>query len=297
MVLIKSLYYNIVAILGKFSILFAIASCAEGLENIDGHSNHKRPIVVTTIKPLAIIAKAALGDHAKVEFLMNSNQSAHDFTLSISDIQKLNHARAVIMLSDQHEPSIAKSIVNLKSVSIIKILGLPAIHNQRKAPKDGKLDFSDPHVWLDPNKANKIANAIQTEFGLVPTDIITSEHIARLAASLDVVKDRTYLTHHDMLGHFTEAFDLAPGLTLRDSGGKPKGARSQYKLREKANDIKASCLFVDQYYFGQDAILTAVAINVSTKNLDSLGIGVPLSNNGYAYFIDDFVSQFKACFD
>ena len=42
----------------------------------DGQTS--RPLVVATIKPLAIIAKSALGESADVEYLQASNQSPHD---------------------------------------------------------------------------------------------------------------------------------------------------------------------------------------------------------------------------
>ena len=37
-------------------------------------------LVITSIKPLALIAQAALGETAKVEFLQSATQSAHDLT-------------------------------------------------------------------------------------------------------------------------------------------------------------------------------------------------------------------------
>ena len=37
-------------------------------------------LVITSIKPLALIAQAALGNSMNVEFLQSANQSAHDLT-------------------------------------------------------------------------------------------------------------------------------------------------------------------------------------------------------------------------
>ena len=63
-----------------------------------------RPLVVTTTKPLAIIAKAALGKHAKIEFLQSAKQSAHDIVLSVGSLEKIHRAELVIFIGDQMEP-------------------------------------------------------------------------------------------------------------------------------------------------------------------------------------------------
>ena len=72
-----------------------------------------RPLVVTTTKPLAIIAKAALGKHAKIEFLQSAKQSAHDIVLSVGALEKMHRAELVIFIGDQMEPGIAKVINGL----------------------------------------------------------------------------------------------------------------------------------------------------------------------------------------
>ncbi len=77
-------------ILGLLALLASIAWAQD--------SQTVKPRVVTTIKPLAIIAKSALGDSAVVEYLQPNNQSAHDLSLPVSALMKLDRADLVLLI-------------------------------------------------------------------------------------------------------------------------------------------------------------------------------------------------------
>jgi len=69
--------------------------------------------VVASIKPLALIAKAALGSRVNVTFLKGINQSPHSGSLSVSVLQAMNEADMILYLGDEFEPQIGKAIKNL----------------------------------------------------------------------------------------------------------------------------------------------------------------------------------------
>ena len=254
------------------------------------------PLVVTTTKPLAIIAKAALGKHAKIEFLQSAKQSAHDFVLSVGSLEKIHRAELVIFIGDQMEPGIAKALKGLPEGKFIKVLDLDLDFVELKDNQRGNHLSLDPHVWLNPYNANTIARAIQGVFGFSQQDIITEIQILAIEENLASVMELSYISHHDMLGHFIKAFKVSKGRSLREANGARKGAKSQYVLRKFAKENDVKCVFVEPQYGDKDAFVVASSLDLPLRTLDAQGANQQLSETGYAEFIQTFTAQFKACF-
>ncbi|MDB9843886.1 zinc ABC transporter substrate-binding protein, partial [Porticoccaceae bacterium] len=100
----KKIQYNISALLLLAIILMVPAvSQAAGEEKAETKSKNStfiltvaKPLIVTTIKPLAIIAKSAVGDAADVTYLLPANQAPHNFSLPVSALNKIAQADLVI---------------------------------------------------------------------------------------------------------------------------------------------------------------------------------------------------------
>ena len=158
-------------------------------------------LVITSIKPLALIAQAALGNSMNVEFLQSASQSAHDLTLTASALDKIHRASLILLVGDQFEPRIAKVVQDIPGKALLQVLDLFRV--------DVKVDvydqIVDPHVWLNPYSANVIGHAIQAEFGVPQRDIISDSQIEELKKVLESVATLDYISHHAVLGHFARA--------------------------------------------------------------------------------------------
>ena len=304
MSIVKKIQHNtllLITILG----LFVTASSALAQVNPQAP---QAPLIITTIKPLAIIAKAAVADKAQVEFLQSAAQSAHEVSLPVSAMKKIEQADLIIWIGDGFEARIGKSMAlvpEAKRITVMDLDLLPARLEEEKL-KDEKhhtdddhhnhLGF-DPHIWLNPANANILASIIQQRLGLPVSPIISDALVQQLKSELSPVKNKNYLTHHDAFGHFKTAFDLAEGPSVRDANGASQGARSQYELRKNAQVISASCIFVEPQYADKDARIIARELNLPLTVLDPQGFDQPLGAEGYSQFMIGMVAQFKACFD
>jgi zinc transport system substrate-binding protein len=294
-------------------LLFASAVPILADNSTDAKTAVQKPLIITTIKPLAIIAKSAVGENAKVEYLQSAAQSAHEVTLPVSAMIKVEQAELVIWIGEGFEGRIGKSMALLpesRRITVMDLELLPAeskdeqesdISSQADKAKDSHdhhdhLQF-DPHIWLNPTNGNILANSIQLRLGLPQSAIISPELIGQLKAELEPVKDKNYLTHHDAFAHFATAFDLSRGLSIRDASGASQGARSQYQLRQKTKELNASCIFIEPQYADKDAKIIAKQLQLPLKTLDSQGFDQPLSADGYSAFMFGLVAQFKACFE
>ena len=276
-----------------------------------------RPLIITTIKPLAIIAQSAVGDQARVEYLQSAVQSAHALSLPVSALKKIDQADLIIWIGEIFESRVAKPMASVPSDKLITTIELPMtapndVVNPQVAGNLQEADDSgdhshlshnhnhlseDPHIWLNPQNANLIAAEIQRRLNLPLKEIISAEQIANLTAELAPLRDKQFLVHHDALGHFTSTFKLQPGFSIRDASGASQGVRSQYRLRQEAKAAAASCVFVEPQYADRDAKIIADELSLPVALIDIQGLYQALNGNAYASFMQTLASQVKSCFD
>lgn len=291
-VYIKKLFFNAVGLIALWLPLLSSAVSAEKATVSIRNDVVPQLLVITSIKPLALIAQAALGNSINVEFLQSANQSAHDLTLTASALDKIHRASLIVLVGDQFEPHVAKVVQDIPGKALLQALDLFTF--------DGEVDVYqqrvDPHVWLNPYSANVIGHAIQVALGVPQRDIISDSEIEVLKKTLEPVGTLGYISHHAALGHFAYAFNVSAGMPIRDSNGGHKGARSQFLLRKAAYDGGAQCVFVEPQYADKDALVIAGELNLPLRTIDPQGIDAPLTENGYAQFVQSLVVQFQACF-
>ena len=250
--------------------------------------------VVASIKPLALIAKAALGSRVNVTYLKGINQSPHSGSLSVSVLQAMNEADMILYLGDEFEPQIGKAIKNLGIPSVVDATAVIASAQSYSASVDKR---NDAHVWLSPQNANLVGNALQMSGGEKPKKVITDAQLASFQQQLQPLSDQVYITHHDMMGYFAEAFGLDFGIALRDAGGKVQGAKSQHQLRILGRQQAARCVFVEPQYKHKDAQVLASALDLPLREIDPMAGEQELTANGYYHFLVTFIGQFTACFE
>jgi zinc transport system substrate-binding protein len=284
-----------------------------------------KPVIITTIKPLAIIAQSAVGDQARVEYLQSAVQSAHEVSLPVSALKKIDQADLIVWIGEMFESRVAKPMALLPADKRITVMQLSLIapadagtqekagdhsdhgHNHGESAHSGLRAHSglgaysalkaDPHVWLNPKNANLIAAEIQQRLQLPVKAIISSEQIADLAAELAPFSDKQFLAHHDALGHYTSLFNLQSGLSIRDANGASQGVRSQYRLRQQAIVSAASCVFIEPQYADRDAQVIADELSLPVALIDIQGLDQALVGDAYASFMQTLTMQFKRCFN
>lgn len=286
--IIKTIHYNILAC----ALLLGATVAATQLQF------GAKPLIVTSIKPLAIIAKSAAGDAAQVQYLVPASQSPHDFTLPVSALRKIADADLVVWIGADFETRSAKLMAKLPDDKLLTTmdLSLAQLQNSEQSDSDDHSMEADPHLWLNPDNGNKIAAAIQARLGLPIKDIISRQHMARLKAELAASADKTYLSHHEAYAHFAAAFDLKLGPSIRNASGGTQGAKTQYRLRKTIVKTNISCVFVEPQYKDKDAAIIAAEYGLPVVKLDTQGLSQTLSERAYTEFIDRLVVQFKACF-
>jgi len=313
-------YNNLLKIVTFLSALTAqiVLAAPEIAQSLTNNPLIQKPLIITTIKPLAIIAQSAVGDQARVEYLQSAVQSAHEVSLPVSALKKIDQADLIIWIGEMFESRVAKPMALVPQDKRITVMQLPLIapqdtgSEQEVGSHSGHMHThdesahselsahsalsADPHVWLNPTNANRIAAEIQQRLNLPLKNIISAKQIAKLATELAPLRDRQFLVHHDALDHFTSTFKLQSGLSIRDASGASQGVRSQYRLRQQAIASAASCVFIEPQYADRDAQVIAQDLSLPVALIDLQGLDQALVGDAYASFMGTLAQQFKSCF-
>jgi ABC-type Zn uptake system ZnuABC Zn-binding protein ZnuA len=191
-------------------------------------ANHAGPKVVVSFAPLYCFAVNVAGDDAVVKNVMTTT-GPHDFNPTDKEAKLVTKADIFFVVGlglDESKAEAMKGSGNDK-LKIVKL--------GDKIPKDKlcegkcehadhadhKHDEKDPHVWLSPDHAIMMVNAIRDELKAADPahaagyDQRAAAYVAKLAAlktygrdKLKDKKDRKLVSFHDSLAYFEQAYDL-----------------------------------------------------------------------------------------
>ncbi|QDA31299.1 ABC transporter substrate-binding protein [Thermococcus indicus] len=148
---------------GGLVITLILLTATAGLIPFAGASSEK-PLVVTSIAPIASIVQDAFGDSVDVVYIIPPGADPHEYQLTASQIELLRKAD-VIVTTGGHLP-VEKKIAELKEEGTItgEALFLDDYKREgfRYLPEHWYNDKDNPHgVWLDPTNALAIARATE----------------------------------------------------------------------------------------------------------------------------------------
>lgn len=290
--IMKKLCYNITFLRLVLGFLLSLALNASAAAD-----NPKKPLVMTTTKPLAIIAQSALGDHARVDYIIPTGQSPHEATVTVSAANSLAAAQLVLWLGANFEIRMAKHLQLIPQAKVITALDLLTEDLEQNQHNSHREFTQDPHIWLSPKLANRIANRLQQHFGLPQQAIFTQSDRIVAKKFLQLAQNKNYLFHHDAIGYFVSEFDLKTPLTIRTKIGESRGAKAQYNLRIEARQLGVHCVFVEPQHGSADALKIAEDLDLPIKQLDLQLSDQPLEQLTYRDYINGIATQFNACFE
>ena len=305
------LYYNIAfkaLCLSLFVSLFSQASVVSAQEN-------SKPLLVTSIKPLAIIAQSAFMDNVVVEYLMPAALSPHDVVIKLSDVRKIADADLVLWIGPEFEVRSAKQFANIPTEKLVTAMDLLEIeqhsedheeHNNEHAEDYEEISHNDhddhhgdidPHIWLSPKIVEQLTAVLSERLGVKADPVFDEQARKKTELLLENAKQGNYIVHHQGFGYFVEEFNLQKGLSIRDMLGKQQGAKTQYNLRLEGQKRGVSCVFVEPQHGQKDAVGIAEDLAVPTKTIDILAVSYDDELPSYESYLYGLAEQFASCFE
>ena len=197
-----------------------------------------KPVILTSIKPLTMIADAVLGDEVEVRQLLPDQEIPHHYALRVSDRRLFDQGQLVLWIGPELETFMGALVAEREPRSVITAAELSGIVWPETAERG-----RDYHLWLNPDNAVLIARTLVqqvSEFSGVNMAVLKArlqnfeDEIANFKQAsserLLTLKDNKFIVDHDAFRHFTETFGLHGAGYLRDSSGLEIGARARAKI-------------------------------------------------------------------
>ncbi|GJM12009.1 MAG: zinc ABC transporter substrate-binding protein [Pseudohongiella sp.] len=278
-----------------FTILFTSLLCSASYGDVN---------VVTTIKPLEMIARAVVQDHGSVSSIVDPQQSPHHFSVSPSDRMAFSRADIALWIGPLLETHVSDFFSQPRiAAKTITIIETPELTLHTVAG-----DQLDAHLWLDSSNAVKIAKAIadraaeldpaneaayrenQERFSLNIHN--TNEQVA---AKFRLPTRSAYGVYHNAYQYFEQQFGLQHDIViLRDPEVQP-GIRQIVQLRNEVVAKQPSCLLVE---IDSSADLVSTVLNgheLKLITVDLLGSDIDVSENAYSELIRNLAEDFQQC--
>ncbi len=251
--------------------------------------------VVTTFLPIYVFTANVAGDAAEVVNLLPPGVGPHDYSFTPADIRLLASADVVVVnglgLESWMNNLIAQS--GTKAVIVDASGGIPtkktptAVDLSGGAP--GRGDGSgnvDPHIWLDPVRAEKMVQNIAD--GLGGADQANQETYqknaaayARRLATLDeeyrralaAVPGKEFVAFHSAFRYLATRYGLVERAVIEEFPGKEPGARYLAALVDLIKKNKTRALFSEPQFSPRVVETVAAETGVKVYALDTAEVG------------------------
>lgn len=122
-----------------------------------------KPVVLASIKPVAMLVKAVVGDELSVDVLLAANASPHDHALKFSDIRAIKSADLVVWVGPELEGVLVKPLSTVPTDEQLQLTDLTTLHwpddaeGEHHDHEHGHGAYTrDPHIWLNPKNSSSV---------------------------------------------------------------------------------------------------------------------------------------------
>lgn len=278
--------------------------------------SQERPIkVVTSIKPIALLVRAVAPESTQITTLVPAGASPHTYQMRPSDRRALAEADFIFWVGADLEIFLQRIMANREFSSRAHALmpaGAIARADNHKSlqtkPEHGHHHTIDPHVWLDPELALKMATGIRDQLSGYP-DIEKKELDARLKRfrialqqkeksirkALTPMDSVSIFTYHDALKRFASYYDLKITGSLTPSPESSPGARHINEIQQQLRQADAPCLMTEPQFNRDWWRNLTENVDVRLSVWDPLASDIPETADGYIRFQQSVAEALSKC--
>ncbi|MFC3608102.1 zinc ABC transporter substrate-binding protein [Stutzerimonas tarimensis] len=291
--------------------------------------------LLTSIKPLQLIAAAVQDGMGEPGLLLPPGASAHHHSLRPSDLRRLGNAELFYWIGPDMEGFLI-DVLKARQVPALAVQELPGLqlryfHEREPAEADHgqshqgqshgqahghdhdhdhKPGSLDAHLWLLPANARVIAARMAADLG--QADPANAEHYAenlqafgerldaldeRLRQRIVAVQGKPYFVFHQAYDYLEAAYGLQHEGVFNLSGEVQPGARHVAQLRQRLEQTGPSCVFSEPPLRPRLVDTLTAGLPVQSAELDPLGTETPATAQGYEQFIEGLADDLAGCLE
>ncbi len=285
------------------SVLLAVLpGCSKGCGKGGGS---ERTSVVVSIFPIYDLTRRVAGPDADVTLLLPPGRNEHSFDPSPRDIETASKAKVGVMVGLGLDPWMEKLLKDAAPNARVLKVGdrVPTLtikddpigadeheHDGEHAEADDDHDHAkgtqDPHVWLDPQRAQLIVRAIAEELGRVDAAHALAyreraTELDRMLAALDQETEaktkaftkRGFVTFHGSFSYFAERYKLNILAVIEPFPGSQPTSDYVQKVLAVVKEKKVPALFSEPQLDPRPAKIIADEAKIPLGVLDPVGGG------------------------
>ncbi|MGF6618011.1 zinc transport system substrate-binding protein [Pseudomonas sp. YL-218 TE3947] len=278
--------------------------------------------VLTSVKPLQLIAAAVQDGVAVPEVLLPPGASPHNYALRPSDVRKVQSVDLLYWIGPDMEgflPRVLKGRT-LPSVAVQDLPGLKLRHfaedNHSHAEEADEHDHDhrpgnlDAHLWLSPINARVIAtkmaadlsaadpaNAARYQSNLKVFDERLDALDLRLKARLAGIAGKPYFVFHEAFDYFEDAYGLKHTGVFSVAAEVQPGAQHVAAMRTRLQEVGKTCVFSEPPLRPRLAETLVAGLPVKLAELDALGGYTPATAQGYEQLLEKLGNDLAGCLE
>jgi zinc transport system substrate-binding protein len=278
--------------------------------------------VLTSIKPLQLIAAAVLDGVAVPEVLLPPGASPHNYALRPSDVRKVQSVDLLYWIGPDMEgflPRVLKGR-SLPSVAVQDLPGMRLRHfaedshshaeDADEHDHDHRPGTLDAHLWLSPINARVIATRMAADLSAAdPANAARyqnnlkafSERLdaldARLKARLAGIAGKPYFVFHEAFDYFEDAYGLKHAGVFSVAAEVQPGAQHVAAMRARLQQVGKTCVFSEPPLRPRLAETLVAGLPVKLAELDALGGYTPATAQGYEQVLEKLGNDLAGCLE
>ncbi|GIZ10618.1 zinc ABC transporter substrate-binding protein ZnuA [Pseudomonas sp. NCCP-436] len=276
--------------------------------------------VLTSIKPLQLIAAAVQDGVGQPEVLLPAGASPHHYALRPSDVRRLREADLLYWIGPDMEAFLPR-VLESRDKPQVAVQDLPDMHlrhfgddAQHHGDHDHDHDHDhrpgslDAHLWLLPANARVIATRMAADLATLDTanagryaanlkafEMRLNALDERIRQRLATLPQRPYFVFHEAYDYFEQAYGLRHAGVFSVLTEVQPGARHVAAMREQLQQAGPSCVFSEPPLRPRLAETLTAGLPVRLAELDALGGDLSLTATGYERLLENLASGLAEC--
>ena len=278
--------------------------------------------VLTSIKPLQLIAAAVQDGVAIPEVLLPPGASPHNYALRPSDVRKVQSVDLLYWIGPGMEGFLPR-VLNGRTLPSVAVQDLPGLKLRRFAEDshshaeeadehdhDHRPGSLDAHLWLSPVNARVIAakmaadlssidpdNAARYQSNLKAFDDRLDALDLRLKARLAGIAGKPYFVIHEAFDYFEDAYGLKHTGVFSVAAEVQPGAQHVAAMRSRLQEVGKTCVFSEPPLRPRLAETLVAGLPVKLAELDALGGYTPATAQGYEHMLEKLGNDLAGCLE
>ncbi|MGH8419324.1 MAG: zinc ABC transporter substrate-binding protein [Pseudomonas sp.] len=279
--------------------------------------------VLTSIKPLQLIAAAVQDGIAVPEVLLPPGASPHNYALRPSDVRRVQEVDLLYWIGPDMETFLPRVLAGRSKVSV-PVQSLPGMHlrhftansdhhndgDEDEHDHDHRPGSVDAHLWLSSFNARVIAakmaadlseadpaNASRYESNVKAFDTRMDALDASIKQRVASIADKKYFVFHEAFDYFEEAYGLKHAGVFAVSSEVQPGAQHVAAMRTRLAEYGKTCVFSEPPLRPRLADTLSAGLPVKLAELDGLGGYTPATAQGYEQLLSKLADDLAGCLE